>query len=206
MCLLRGLCTGRTHQWCVNNTTRPTVWSEPPPEHESWPWSSRVKGLQRNQTETKYDPSHHPSLFLNPSPCFPKDAEKWGGQGVGWEELGGWDWRILAFSCSVVSNSLRPRGLQHARLLSPPLSPLSQWCHLTISSSVAPFSFCLQSFPASEAFPMNWLIASGGQSIGASVSISVLPVNIQGWFPLGLIGLISLQSKGLSRVFSNTAV
>ena len=102
--------------------------------------------------------------------------------------------------------------LTDARHLCPPLSsgvcsnpcPLSWWCYLTISSFVTPFSFCLQSFPASESFPMSWLFASGGQSIGASAS--VLPKNIQGWFPLGLIGLIFLLSKGLSRVFSNTTV
>ena len=82
--------------------------------------------------------------------------------------------------------------------------PLSQWCHPTISSSVARFSFCHQSFPTSRSFPMNWLFESGSQRIGASTS--VLPVNIQGWFHLGLIGLISLLSKGLSRVFSSTTV
>ena len=121
-----------------------------------------------------------------------------------------------------MSNSLWHHELQHARLLCPPVSaricsnsyPLSQWCYLTISSSVAPF-FCLQYFPASRSFPMSWLLTLGGQSIGtskqkqsigASASASVLPLNIQGWFPLGLTGLISLQSKGLSRVFSNTTV
>ena len=84
--------------------------------------------------------------------------------------------------------------------------PLSQWCHPTISSSVIPFSSCLQSFPASGSFQMSQFFASGDQSIGASASASVLPVNIQDWFPLGLTGLISLQSKGLSRIFSNTTV
>ena len=84
--------------------------------------------------------------------------------------------------------------------------PSSQWCHPTISSSVIPFSFCLQSFPASTSFPMNQLFASGGQRIGVSASVPVLPMNIQDWFPLGLIGWISLQSQGLSRVFSNTKV
>ena len=82
--------------------------------------------------------------------------------------------------------------------------PLSQWYYLTISSSATPFSFCLQSFPASGSFPISWLFASVGQSIGASAL--VLPVNIQDWFPLGLTGLISLQSKGLSRVFSSTTI
>ena len=82
--------------------------------------------------------------------------------------------------------------------------PLSQWCHLTMSSSATLFSFCLQSFPALGSFPMSQLFTSGGQSIGASTSASIPPMNIQGWFPLGLTGLISLQSKGLSRVFSRT--
>ena len=84
--------------------------------------------------------------------------------------------------------------------------PLSPCCHPTISTSVAHFSSCPQSFPASGSFPMSWLFASGGQRIGGSGSASVLPMNIQGWFPLGLTGLISLQSKGLSRVFSSTTV
>ena len=102
---------------------------------------------------------------------------------------------------------------QHTRLLCLSLSPwvcsnlcpLSQWCHQPISSSVTPFSSCPQSFPASGSFPMSQLFASGGQSIAAAAS-SVLPMNIQGWFPLGLTGLISFLSKGLSRVFSNTTV
>ena len=120
---------------------------------------------------------------------------------------------LMLVSCSVVSVSLWPHGLQHARLpcLSFPgacsnLCPLSRWCHATISSSVLPFSSCLQSFPASGSFPMSQLFTSGGQSIGASASTSVLPVNNQGWFPLGWTGLISLESKGLSRVCSNTTV
>ena len=115
---------------------------------------------------------------------------------------------------SVVSSSLWPHGLHHIRPAcpSPPprtysnSCPLSRWCHPTISSSVAPFSSCPQFFSASRSFPMSQLSASGGQRIGASASASVLPMNIQGWFPLGLTGLISLQSKGLSRVFSSTAV
>ena len=120
----------------------------------------------------------------------------------------------VQFSCSVMSDSLRPYGLQHTRLPcpSPPPGacpnscPLSQWCHTTIVSSVIPFSSCLQSFPASEYFPMSKYFASGGQSNGVSASASVLPMNIQDWFPeflLGLTGLISLLSKGLSRIFSN---
>ena len=113
-----------------------------------------------------------------------------------------------------MSNSLWPYGLQHARPLNPSLSPrvcsdlcpLSWWYHPTISSPAALFSFCLKSLRASGSFPLSHLIASGGPSIGASASASVLPVNIQCWFPLGLTGLISLQSKGLSRVFSSTTV
>ena len=84
--------------------------------------------------------------------------------------------------------------------------PQSRWCHPTISSSVVPFCSCFQSFPASGSFLVSWLFGSDGQSIGASVSASVLPMKIQSWFPLGLTGLISLQSKGLSRVFSNTTL
>ena len=107
-----------------------------------------------------------------------------------------------------MSDSLQPHGLQHARLpcLSPTPGacsnscPMSQWYHLTISSSVIPFSSCLQSFPASGSFPMSQFFASGGQSIGASASASFLPMNIQDWFPLGMTGVISLQSKGLSAL------
>ena len=118
------------------------------------------------------------------------------------------------FNCSIVFNSLQPYKLQHARLPCPSPTPRafsnscpsSQWCHVTISSSVIPFSSRLQSCPASGSFPVSQFFTSGGQSIGASASTSVLPVNIQYWFPVGLTGLISLQSKGLSRVFSNTTV
>ena len=120
----------------------------------------------------------------------------------------------VQFSHSVSSNCLWPHGLKHARPPSPSPTPgvdsnscpLSWWCHPTISSSAALFSFCLQSCPASGFFPVSWLFASGGQSIEASASASVLPMNIQGWFFLKLTGLISLQSKGLSRVFSSTTV
>ena len=121
---------------------------------------------------------------------------------------------MLLFSHSVVSDSLLPYGLQHARPPCPSLSPevcsnscpLSWWCYLTVSSSVVPFFSCPQSSPPSESFPMSWHFTSGGQSIGASASASVLPMNIQVWIPLGLTGFISLLSKGLSRVFSSTTV
>ena len=124
-----------------------------------------------------------------------------------------WNDHVVLFSHSIMSDSLRSYGLQHARLPCPSPSPracsnscpLRQWCHPTISSSVIPFSSCLQSFPASGSFPMCQLFASGGQSIGVSVSASVLPMCIQGWFSLGLTGLI-LLSKRLSRVFSSTSI
>ena len=113
-----------------------------------------------------------------------------------------------------MSDSLPPYGLWHARLpcLSPTpracsnSCPLSWWCYPTISPSVIPFSSCLQSFPASGSFPMSQFFTSGGQGIGVSASASVLPMNIQDWFPLGLTGCISLQSRGLSRDFFNTTV
>ena len=113
-----------------------------------------------------------------------------------------------------MSDSLRPHGLQHARLPCPSPTPgacsnscpSSQWCHPTISSSVIPFSSCLQFLPASGSSQVSQLFASAGQSIGVSASTSVLPMNIQDWFPLGWTSWISLQSKGLSRLFSNTTV
>ena len=123
------------------------------------------------------------------------------------------DGSSVQFSSSVVSDSLRPHGLQHTKLLCPPpipgtcsnTCPSSGWCHPTISSSVIPFS-CLQSFPETGSFPMSHFFTSGGQSIGVSASTAVLPMNSQDWFPLGSTGLVSLQSKGLSRVFSSTTM
>ena len=120
----------------------------------------------------------------------------------------------VRFSCSVVSNSFWLHRLQHARLPCPSPTPeagsnscpLSQWYHPIISSSVISFFSCLQSFPALGSFPVSQFFASSGQNIGVSASASVLPMDIQDWFPLGLTGWISLQSKGLSRVFSNTTV
>ena len=120
------------------------------------------------------------------------------------------------YCCSFTQScpTQHPYGLQHARLPCPSLSPgvcsnscpLSWWYHPTISSSVVPFSSCLQSFPASGSFPVSQLFTSGGQSIGASASALVLPMNIQNWFPLGWTYWISLMSKGLSKVFYNTTV
>ena len=121
---------------------------------------------------------------------------------------------VVQFSHSVVSDSLQPHGLQHTRPPCPSPTPgvysnscpWSWWCHSTISSSVVPFSSHLQSFPESGSFPMSQFFTSGSQSIGVSASTSVLSMNIQDWFPLGWTDWISLQSKGLSRVFSNTTV
>ena len=141
-----------------------------------------------------------------------------------WEKNGNWlwiqikctsmKWFSVQFSCSVVSDSLRPHGLQHARLPCPSPTPracsnscpLSWWCHPTISSSVIPFCSGRQSFPASGSFPVRRFFTSCSQSIGISTSALVLPMNIQDWFPLGLNGLISLLSKGNSRIFSSTTV
>ena len=121
---------------------------------------------------------------------------------------------FLLFSCSVISNSLQPHGLQNTRLPCPSLTPgncsnscpLCQWCHPTMSFSVVPLSSHLTSFPVSGSFLISWLCTSGGQSIEPSASASVLPMNVQDWFPLGLTGWISLKYKGLSKVFSNTTV
>ena len=121
---------------------------------------------------------------------------------------------VSQISLSFVSDFLQPHGLQHARPPCPSPTPrvytrswsLNRWCHSTFSPSVVPFSSLLQSFPASGSFPMSQFFPSGGQSIGVSASPSVHPMNIQDWLPLELTGLISLQSKGLSRVFSSTTV
>ena len=120
----------------------------------------------------------------------------------------------VQFICSAVSDSLRPHGMQHTRLPCPSPTPgvysksrpLRRWCQSTVSTSVIPFSFRLQSFPASGSFQMSQFFASYGQSIGVSASASVLPMNIQDWFTLGWTFLNSLHSKGLSGVFSNTIV
>ena len=125
-----------------------------------------------------------------------------------------WELLWVQFSLSVVSDSLWPHGLQHDRppcpsptpRFYPNSCPSSRWCHPTISSSVVPFSSHLQPFSASWSFPMSQFFASGGQSIAVSVSTSALPINSSDWFPLGWTGWISVQSKGLPRVFSNTTV
>ena len=108
-------------------------------------------------------------------------------------------WIAACWASLSIANPLSNRSYSNS-------CPWSQWCHPTISSSVVPYSSCLQSFPASRSFPMSQFFASGGQSIGISASASVFPMNIQDWFPLWLTSWISLQSKGLSKVFSNTTV
>ena len=126
----------------------------------------------------------------------------------------GLDFLSIQFSCSVVSDSLRPHEVQHARppcpsptpRVHPNSCPSSRWCHPAFSSSVVPFSSCPQSLPASESFPISQLFAWGGQSIRVSALASVLPKNTQDWCPLEWTGWISLQSKGLLRVYSNTTV
>ena len=138
-------------------------------------------------------------FFSSPTECMPKLSTSVSS---------------VQFSRSVVSDSLQPHELQHARPpcpsptpgVHPNPCPWSWWCHPAISSSVVPFFFCPQSFPASGSFPISQLFACGGQSIGVSASTSVLPMNIQDWFPLWWSGWITLQSKGHSRVFSNTTV
>ena len=139
---------------------------------------------------------------------------QWGGMNEkNIEDFRG-QWKYTVQFSSVAQSCLTLCDLKHARLPCPSLAlgvysdscPLSWWCHPTISSSVIPFSNRLQSFPALGSFPMSQFFASGGPSIGVSASASVLPMNIQDWFPLGLTGWISLQCKGLSTVFSNTTV
>ena len=134
------------------------------------------------------------------------------GVGKYWQGRRQKSFSSVQFSRSVMSDSLRPHGLQHARLRCPSPTPgacskscpLSRWCHPTVSFSVVPFSSCLQSWPVSGSFPLSQFFASGGQSIGASASASVLPMNIKGWFPLGWTGWLSWQPKGLSRLFNTT--
>ena len=133
---------------------------------------------------------------------------------VDFHEIMRLEFSSVQFSCSVVSDYLQPHESQHTRPpcpsptpgVYPDSRPLIWWCHPAISSSVIPFSSCPQSLPASESFPVSQLFASGGQSIGVSTLASFLPKNTQGWSPLEWTGWISLQSKGLSRVFSNTTV
>ena len=165
-----------------------------------------VDGLRSKRGESGITPqSFWTELLWGPWWYLRKD---WEGLGEVWASL------LLLFSHLVVSDYLPPHGLQHARLPCPSPSPgacsnsrpFSQWCNPAISSSVIPFFSRLQSFPASGSFQMSRLFTSGGQSVGVSASASVLPKNIQDWFPLGWTGLISLRVQGLSRVSSNTTV
>ena len=174
---------------------------------DSWKWKVKVKSLSCVQLlATPWTAAYQ----APPSMGFSRQ-EYWSGLPL--PSPSQW-FSSVQFSCSVVFTSLEPNGLQHTRppcpsptpRVYPNPSPLSQWCHPTISSSVVPFPSCLKSFSTSGSFQMSQLFASGGQNIGVSASTSVLPMNTQGWFPLGWTGWISLQSKGLSRVFSNTTV
>ena len=180
-------------------------WTEGPGRLQSIGWQR----VRHYWAHTK----NHSTTYNKPWQIFnekKKIAETKCPPSVTWCKQFNW----VQFSHSVMSNSLQPHGLQCSRLPCPSRTPgscskscpSSQWCHPTISSSIIPFSSCFQSFTASESFLNSQFFASGDQSIVDSASASVLPMNIQDWFPLGLTGLISLHSKGLSRVFSNTTV
>ena len=160
-------------------------------------WWATVQGVTKSRTQLKWLSSSSNSVFMQRILSINEHTQ----------------FQFL-FSHSVMSDSLQPHETQHARppcpsptpRVHPNPCPLCWWCHPTISSSVVPFSSCPQSFPASGSFPMSQLFASGGQSIGVSASASVPPMNTQDWSPLGWTGWISLEFKGLSRVFSNTTV
>ena len=176
------------------------------------PWTFRIFKCRFNIKTKLHESSVQFSIRL---PAFFKIKKKFNWRLISLQCCIGFCrtiWISHQFSRSVVSDSLRPHESQHAR---PPCSsptpgvhsdsrPSSQWCHPAISSSVVPFFSCPQSLPASESFPMSQLFSRGGQSTEVSASASVLPMNIHEWFPLGLIDLNSLQSKGCSGAFSNT--
>ena len=176
---------------------------------DSSPPGSSVYGISRQEQWSRL-PCPPPGKFPNPG-TEPSSLMSLALAGGFFRASFTWSWiqfSSVQFSCSVMSNSLWPHGLQHTRLTCPSPTPgaysnscpSSQWCHSTISSSVIPFS-SHQSFPASGSFRMGQLFVSGGQSTGASASASLLPMNVRDWFLFRWIGVISLQSKGLSRVF-----
>ena len=170
----------------------------------------KIKRRQRLYTPTTW--SAH-TLQLHPY-TLQNQLHIWGTQYKIYQSQGDYQFGSVQFSRSVVSDSLRPHESQYARPPCPSQTPgvysnscpSSWWCHPAISSSVIPFSSCPQSLPASGSFPMSQLFTRGGQSVGVSASASVLPMNTQDWSLLGWTGWISFQSKGLSRVFSNTTV
>ena len=199
---------------CKGRKSRNT-WSN----RQIWPWSTEWSRAKANRVLPREHTGHRKHLLpTTQEKPLHMDITRWSI----WKSIDyilcSQRWRSsissVQLSRSGVSDSLWSHELQHARPPCPSPTPgvhlnscpLSQWCHPTISPSVIPFSSCLQSFPASGSFLMSQLFASRGQSIGVSASTSVLSMNIQNWFPLGWAGWISLQSKGLSRVFSNTAV
>ena len=210
--------------YCLEGNGTPLQYSCLENPMDGGAWYAAVHGVAKSRTRLsdftftfhfhalEKEMATHSSVFAwrIPGTAEPGGLPSMGSHRVGhnWGDLA----VAAAFHHSVVSNSLQSHGLQHTRLFCPLLSPrfcsnscpLIPWCYLIISpSALAPFSLCLQSFPASGFFPKSWLFLSGGQSIGALAT--VLPMNIQGWNPLGLTGLI-LLSKGLSRVFSSTTI
>ena len=197
---MTGIILNCTIQWILTNVYT-SMWHKrqstaPPPDSRKFSHASF-------QTISKYTSWHYSNVF-NTRLVLPLLEHHVNGNMQ----------NISSVPSLVVSDSLQPHRLQHAR---PPCTsptpgvdfnsfPLSRWCHPTTSSSVVPFSSWLQSFPALGSFQMTHFFASDGQSIGVSASTSVLPKNTQNWFPLGWTGWISLQFKGLPRVFSNTTV
>ena len=210
--------------WSWNSNTLTTWWEELTHWKRPWHWERlKAGGKENNRGWDGWIASRTQWTWV----CVNSGSWWWTGkvecysswgckesdmtERLNWTEL---KWMSDQFSSSVMSDSLWPHGLQHARPPCPSPTPgvcsnsypLSRWSDLTIPSSVVPFSSHLQSFPSSRCFPMSQFFASGCQSIGISASASVLAMNIQDWFPLGWTSWISLQSKGLSRVFSNTIV
>ena len=174
-------------------------------KYKNWGWGWRYVNIDQNAFVSWHSAQFHAIKYV---------LKKLKSHGLCTEVIYNPSFNSVQFSSSIMSSCLRPHGQQHTRHSCPSPTPRacsnscpsSQWFHSTISSSVVPFLLLPSIFPASGSFPMNQFFPSGGQSTGVSASASVFPVNIQDWFPLGLTGWNFLQSKGLSRVFSNTTV